>query len=80
MASFPKEVAISETVFSANALQIDAKAVKFRREKSLIVWLVWLDFLSVYSKVSRQFKKRTFSNQNAAAAPPQNQCRHQLEL
>jgi ABC-type branched-subunit amino acid transport system ATPase component len=35
------------------ALRIDAKAVKFRRENCLLIWLVWLDFLSAIELSTR---------------------------
>jgi hypothetical protein len=51
MASFPKEVGISDDVFSANGVANRRRgsqiAIKFRRENYSVLWLVWLDFLSV---------------------------------
>jgi hypothetical protein len=51
MASFPKEVGISDDVFSANGIANRRRgsqiAIKFRRENYSVLCPVWLDFLSV---------------------------------
>jgi hypothetical protein len=48
---FRRELPFQTPFIAQTALRIDAKAIKFRRENCLILWLVWLNFLSVFESV-----------------------------